>query len=116
MIWLDQFRELGHPLQHRLDRFPTISPLRHVVGKMWNHDASQPSHAGYVSTKSNERIEIMSPICPKREVILKTSPRLLVGSPAFRQPEFALLFCRQQTEIGDSMVETSGTGRGKSGL
>jgi hypothetical protein len=25
------------------DRFPAISPLRHVVGKMWNHDASQQS-------------------------------------------------------------------------
>jgi hypothetical protein len=43
------------------DRFSAVPPLRHVVWEMRNHDASQPSHAGYVNTKSNERIGIMSP-------------------------------------------------------
>jgi RNA-directed DNA polymerase len=33
-----------------------------VVGKVRNDYASQPSHAGYVSTKSIERIPIMSPL------------------------------------------------------
>ena len=41
-------------------RFSAVPPLRHVVWKMRNHDACQPSHAGYVNTKSNERIGIMS--------------------------------------------------------
>ena len=56
------------------DRFSAVPPLRHVVWKMRNHDASQPSHAGYVNTKSNELIDIMSPYSlPKKMASLAIS-------------------------------------------
>jgi hypothetical protein len=51
----------------------------------------------------------------QREVTLKTSPRQPVRPPAFRKTEYVLLCLRQQMEFRDSMVETSGTARDKSG-
>jgi hypothetical protein len=51
----------------------------------------------------------------QQEATLKTSPRQPVGPPAFRKTEYVLVCLRQQMEFRDSMVETSGTARDKSG-
>jgi hypothetical protein len=56
------------------DGFSAVPPLRRVMWKMRNHNASQPSHAGYVNTKSSERIGIMSPYSHIPKIFMSGSP------------------------------------------